>query len=165
MSGNDAIAGYLDVKISSKSRRGLTPWKVSTVPARESIQILFVNRHGRGNGARSGGSKTSTTASSWLSSPPPTARCSIPWLCPGRPRFAGRNLERNSMHSACSHWGGPRSLSCSYRASPRAIAKSGCRQLEECFAWLRICQVGGFNWSELGSHSAQVSHVAAAFIC
>lgn len=25
----DVIAGYLDVKISSKSRRGLTPWKVS----------------------------------------------------------------------------------------------------------------------------------------
>lgn len=29
MSNGDVIAGYLDVKISSKSRRGLTPWKVS----------------------------------------------------------------------------------------------------------------------------------------
>ncbi|CAH0551732.1 unnamed protein product [Brassicogethes aeneus] len=27
MSGNDVISGYLDVKISSRSRRGLTPWK------------------------------------------------------------------------------------------------------------------------------------------
>lgn len=29
MSVNDVVSGYLDVKISSKSRRGLTPWKVS----------------------------------------------------------------------------------------------------------------------------------------
>lgn len=28
MSGNDVVSGYLDVKISSRSRRGLTPWKV-----------------------------------------------------------------------------------------------------------------------------------------
>ncbi|XP_019868524.2 uncharacterized protein LOC109597311 [Aethina tumida] len=27
MSGNDVVSGYLDVKISSRSRRGLTPWK------------------------------------------------------------------------------------------------------------------------------------------
>lgn len=29
MSNSNVISGYLDVKISSKSRRGLTPWKVS----------------------------------------------------------------------------------------------------------------------------------------
>lgn len=38
MSGNDIISGYLDVKISARSRRGFTPWKVS------SIYFFFVRK-------------------------------------------------------------------------------------------------------------------------
>jgi hypothetical protein len=31
MQGNNIVCGYLDVKISAKSRRGLTPWKVKKI--------------------------------------------------------------------------------------------------------------------------------------
>jgi hypothetical protein len=31
MQGNSIVCGYLDVKISAKSRRGLTPWKVKKI--------------------------------------------------------------------------------------------------------------------------------------
>lgn len=46
MSGNDIICGYLDVKISSRSRRGLTPWRVSHLffkyrPFTSAINLFF----------------------------------------------------------------------------------------------------------------------------
>lgn len=46
MTGNDTICGYLDVKISARSRRGFTPWKASVFSRfflsilRKTIQIL-----------------------------------------------------------------------------------------------------------------------------
>lgn len=48
-------AGYLDVKISAKVKRGFTPWKVSlnlTLAVWRLVNLRFSRRRGRNNGVK-----------------------------------------------------------------------------------------------------------------